>query len=156
MDTKIGSQREITRPGARNLYFIATESKLSGMRLIFSQILRFAAVVGAVLALAGCNRMSEVGFDTKMAFGSVSMIDRCSDFMTRAFPRSSIDVVGSHIDTDSQNALVTVQGVRGDVPETSTGYAHNVAVECHFESGILTGFRWIAGPLRPATTSPAR
>jgi hypothetical protein len=126
------------------------------MRLIFSQIPRFAAVAGTVLALAGCNGMSEIGFDTKMKLGSVSMVDRCTDFMTRAFPHSSIDVVGSHVDTDSQNALVTVQGVRGDVPETSTGYAHNVAVECHFESGILTGFRWIAGPLRPATTSPAR
>jgi len=126
------------------------------MHLIFSQIPRFTAVAGTVLALAGCSRMSEVGFDAKMALGSVSMVDRCSDFMTRAFPHGSIDVVGSHIDTDSQNALVTVQGVRGDVPETSTGYAHNVAVECHFESGILTSFRWITGPLRPATTSPAR
>ena len=126
------------------------------MRLIFSQIPRFVAVAGTVLALAGCNGMSEIGFDTKMTLGSVSMVDRCTDFMTRAFPHSSIDVVGSHVDTDSQNALVTVQGVRGDVPETSTGYAHNVAVECHFESGILTSFRWITGPLRPATTSPAR
>jgi hypothetical protein len=109
----------------------------------------------ALLALAGCNGMSEVGFDTKMALGSVSMVDRCSDFMMRAFPRSSIDVVNSHVDTDSQNALVTVQGKRGDVPANATAYTQNVAVECHFESGILTSFRWIAGPLRPATTAPS-
>jgi hypothetical protein len=124
------------------------------MRLIFSQILRFAAAVGVAMALTGCNGMSEVGFDTKMSLGSVSMVDRCTDFMSRAFPHSFIDVVGSHVDTDSQNALVTVQGQRGDVSATSN-YAHDVAVECHFESGILTSFRWLTGPLRPATTGQA-
>jgi hypothetical protein len=135
------------------------------MRLIFSQIPTFAAAIAALLALAGCNGMSEVGFDTKMTLGSVSMVDRCSDFMSRAFPHSFIDVMNSHIDTDSQNALVTVQGVRGDVPESSAVASRNVAVECHFESGVLTSFRWIAGPFRsappppsapgPAATSPA-
>ncbi len=131
------------------------------MRLIFSKIPRFAVATGVLLALAGCNGMSEVGFDTKMTLGSVSMVDRCSDFMNRAFPNSFIDVVNSHVDTDSQNALVTVQGVRGDVPENSSVATRSVAVECHFENGVLTTFRWIAGPFRselpnPATPSPAK
>jgi hypothetical protein len=76
--------------------------------------------------------------------------------MTRAFPHSFIDVVGSHVDADSQNALVTVQGVRGDVPANSAAFTRNVAVECHFESGILTSFRWISGPLHPAATGQTR
>ena len=131
------------------------------MRLIFIKILKPATAFTALFALAGCNGMSEVGFDTKMTLGSVSMVDRCSDFMSRAFPHSFIDVVNSHVDTDSKDALVTVQGVRGDVPESSAVATRNVAVECHFESGVLTSFRWIAGPFRSAappaaTPSPAK
>jgi hypothetical protein len=125
------------------------------MRLIFRQIRRFSTAAAALTALGGCNGMSEVGFDTKMTLGSVGMVDRCSDFMGRAFPHSFIDVVNSHVDTDSQNALVTVQGMRGDVPESSAVATRNVAVECHFESGVLTSFRWIAGPFRSAPLSPA-
>ena len=125
------------------------------MRLIFSQIPGFAVATGVLLALAGCSRMSEVGFDAKLSLGSVGMVDRCSDFMNRAYPNGDIDVVNGHVDADMQNALVTVQGVRKSIPESST-YARNVAVECHFESGILTSFRWIAGPIRPGAPGAAR
>ena len=121
------------------------------MALIFCQILRLAAVFGLALALAGCG---EVGVDTRMALGSVSMVDRCSDFMSRAFPNGDIDVVNSHIATDTQGALVTVQGVRDSVPENSS-YARNVAVECHYQNGVLTDFRWIAGPIRGAAIGQA-
>jgi hypothetical protein len=121
------------------------------MRLIFSQIPGFAAAAGVALTLAGCG---EVGFDTKMALGSVSMVDRCGDFMNRAFPNGDIDVIGSHIATDTQGALVTVQGLRKDVAENSP-YARSVAVECHYQNGVLTGFRWIAGPIRAATIGQA-
>lgn len=124
------------------------------MPLIFSQIPRFAAAAGVALALTGCSRMSEAGFDAKLKLGSVSMIDRCSDFMSRAFPNGDIDVVGSHIATDPDGALVTVQGVRNSVPENSSS-ARNVAVECHYQNGILTGFRWIAGPIQGATIGQA-
>jgi hypothetical protein len=124
------------------------------MRLISRQIPGFVTAAAAVLALAGCSRMSEVGFDTKMALGSVSMVDRCSDFMSRAFPNADIDIVGSHVDTAMQSASVTVQGVRKSVLEDSSN-ARNVAVECHFEGGVLTGFRWTAGPIRAATNGQA-
>ena len=123
------------------------------MRLIFRQIPRFVAAAGVLLALAGCSRMSEVGFDTKMALGSVSMVDRCSDFMSRAFPNGDIDIVGSHVASDSESALITVQGVRDGVPESSP--EHSVAVECHYQNGVLTSFRWIAGPIRGATIGQA-
>jgi len=124
------------------------------MRLIFSQILRFAAAAGAVLAVAACSRMSEVGFDTKMSLGTVSMVDRCSDFMNRAFPSGDIKIASNHIDTTMQNTLVTVEGVRNGVPENAP-YARSVAVECRYEGGVLTSFRWIAGPMRAATTGQA-
>ena len=124
------------------------------MSLIFRQIITFAAAAGGLVAVASCSRMSEVGFDTQMALGSVSTIDRCSDFMRRAFPNSDIVVAGSHTDTSMERVVVTVQGTRNSVPENSP-YARSVAVECRFEGGVLTGFRWIAGPIRAATTGPA-
>ena len=125
------------------------------MSLIFRQILGFAAAAGALVVVAGCSRMNEARFDTQMTLGSVSMVDRCSDFMRRAFPNGDIDVVSSHIDTTMESTLTTIQGVRNGVPANSP-YARSVAVECHFEGGVLTGFRWIAGPIRAATTGLAR
>jgi hypothetical protein len=124
------------------------------MRLIFSQIRGFAVLVGTVLAVSGCSRMTELGFDTKLGFGSVSLVDRCTDFMHRAYPETPIEISGSHVNTDAENAAVTIEGVRSDVPQNSA-YARNVAVECRFASGVLTGFRWVAGPVRPATTGQA-
>jgi hypothetical protein len=124
------------------------------MRLIFRQILRSAVLAAGLFALAACSRMGEVGFDTKMALGSVSMVDRCSDFMSRAFPNGDIDVVGSHVAADAQSTLVTVQGVRSGISEKAPG-ARSVAVECHYQNGVLTSFRWIAGPIRPATIGQA-
>jgi hypothetical protein len=74
--------------------------------------------------------------------------------MSRAFPNADIDVVGSHVDTGMQSALVTVQGMRSGVSDNPS-YTRNVAVECRFEDGVLTGFRWTAGPIRAATTGQA-
>lgn len=124
------------------------------MRLIFRYISGFMTAIVTVLALAGCSRMSEASFDTKMKLGSVSMVERCSDFMSRAFPNGDIKVVNNHVDTTMDSALVTVQGVRDSVPENSP-YARSVAVECHFESGVLISFRWIAGPIRAAAPGQA-
>jgi len=119
--------------------------------MVFNRFRRFAVLAGTVLALAGCSGMSELGFDTKMAVGSVSLVDRCSDFMHLAYPESSIAVSGSHVAAGTENATITVEGVRSDVPANSA-YARDVAVECRFEGGILTGFRWTAGPVRPASS----
>ena len=103
----------------------------------------------ALLALAGCSGgLSELGFDTKMAVGSVSLLDRCSDFMHRAYPQEGITVSDTHVATNPEDTVVAIAGVRSGVAANST-YARNVGVECRFEGGILTGFRWTAGPLRP-------
>jgi hypothetical protein len=122
--------------------------------MICPKFLPIAAVAGGLLTLVGCSRMSTLGFDTKEALGSVSLVDRCSDFMHRAFPDSTIDVADSHIATDTANATVAVQGLRTDVPANST-YARKIAVECRFEAGVLTGFRWTAGPILAASPGSA-
>jgi|GEM_PF-1079351 len=122
------------------------------MLLISRSFRRLPAVVCTLLALAGCSGgLSEIGFDTKMAVGSVSLIDRCSDFMHRAYPQEGITISGTHLTTDLPNATVTVNAIRSGVPANSA-YARDIAVECRFENGILTGFRWTAGPVRSATT----
>lgn len=154
MDSKIGSQREITSPPLRNLCFVARAVTLRGMPLILSRFRRFLPLIAAIV-LAGCSGgLSELGFDTKMAVGSVSLVDRCSDFMHRAYPQESITVSGTHVAADAQNMTVTVNGIRSGVLANSA-YARDVAVECRFDSGILTDFKWTAGPIRPATTGQA-
>jgi hypothetical protein len=126
------------------------------MPLILSRFDRFLPAVGALLALAGCSGgLSQLGFDAKSAVGSVSYIDRCSDFMHRAYPDEGITITATHMTTDAQAETVTVDGNRSGVPATSA-YAREVAVECRFQTGILTGFRWTAGPLRPTATAPAQ
>ena len=125
------------------------------MGLNLRDFFRFVTIGGAILVLAGCARMSEVGFDTRMALGTVSMADRCSDFMKRAFPGGDINIVGSHVDADMDHTLITVQGVRKDLPAGSSD-ARNVAVECHFGNGVLTDFRWIAGPIAREARAQAR
>jgi hypothetical protein len=119
--------------------------------MIFPKIVPIAVLASGIVTLAGCSRLTTLGFDTKEALGSVSLVDRCSDFMHRAFPDSAIEVAGSHVDTNAAaaNATVTVQGIRDGVLANST-YARDIAVECRFEAGILTGFRWTAGPIRAA------
>lgn len=117
------------------------------MALKFLQIQRFAPLLGGLVALAGCSRMNALAFDTRLAVGSVGLVDRCSDFMHRAYPGTPIAVVGSHVATGIESATITIEAVRSDVPANSN-YARNVAVECRFEGGILTGFRWTKGPVR--------
>ena len=126
------------------------------MPLILSRFYRFLPAAGAVLALAGCSGgLSQLGFDAKAAVGSVSFIDRCSDFMHRAYPDEGITITATHMTTDAQSATVTVNGTRSGVPATSA-YVRDVAVECRFQTGILIGFRWTAGPLRSTATAPAQ
>jgi hypothetical protein len=76
----------------------------SRIRLIFRKFIGFAVAASALGPVARRGRMSEVGFATKMALGSVGMVDRCSDFMRRAFPNGDIEAVGSHIDRAKESA----------------------------------------------------
>lgn len=116
---------------------------------------RLAALALPLLALAACERMSSLGFDTQSAFGSVSLADRCTDLMHRAYPNAELDVTNSHVSVEGNAATVLVAATRNGVSAKS-GYAREIGVECRFESNILTGFRWTAGPIRPTGVGQAR
>ncbi len=105
-----------------------------------------AVVLGTAL-LAGCERMSTLGFDAQGAFGSVSYTDRCADIMRRAFPENGVDMGTPLVSQDGTTIVTQVSGIRKSVPANSP-YARRIGVECRFDGGILTGFRWIEGPLR--------
>ena len=92
--------------------------------------------------------MSDLGFDAQSAFGSVSLGGRCSDFMHRAFPNNPIDVTKTQVQAHLDSTTVEIAAIRRDVTEGGP-YAREVGVECRFENGILTGFRWTKGPVRP-------
>jgi len=92
--------------------------------------------------------MSDLGFDAQSTFGSVSLVDRCGDFLHRAFPDSPIKIGDSHVETAMDHTTVNVEATRTGVP-AGGAYARDVAVECRFENGVLTGFRWTKGPIRP-------
>lgn len=113
---------------------------------------RFMAALCLMTVLAGCG---EIGFDIQNAIGSVSLPDRCVDFMHRAFPGSDIAVTSRQVAVTMDTATVNVAGIRRDVP-TNTPYARNIGVDCRFTNGVLTSFRWTAGPLLRSTTGTAR
>ena len=82
-----------------------------------------------------------------------SLSDRCGEMMQAAFPGGKIKVTKAAVAADPAGASVTsmiatVGGQRSNVAEGDV-VARDVAVECHFEDNILTGFRWTAGPLQP-------
>jgi len=101
-----------------------------------------SAALCCLVAACGLSRMREESF-----------ADRCAHVMKEAFPGGSdIDVTSADSAIDKSAASITamvarVEGVRKDVPEG--GFVlREVAVECRFENGVLTGFRWTKGPLR--------
>lgn len=91
--------------------------------------------------------MAGVGYDAQSKFGSVSLGDRCVDFMRRAFPDTRIDVTSRQVNVDGNAATTLVRGERSGVPAGGP-YARDVGVECRFDNGVLTGFRWTSGPIR--------
>ena len=94
-------------------------------------------VFGSLCCLdAGCSLVPSGG-----------MADRCADLMQRAYPGADIDVTKREAAATSITTIVAkVEGVRSDTPPGGLAPRH-LAVECRFDSDILTGFRWTAGPL---------
>ena len=109
----------------------------------------------SVLALSSCERMSNLGFDSQSAFGSVSLTDRCIDLMHRAYPNAELDVTNQHVNVEGNAATVLIAATRNGVPAKSP-YARAIGVECRFESNILTSFRWTAGPVRSTGVGQAQ
>lgn len=74
------------------------------------------------------------------------MAERCANFMTRAYPDAAIDITKREAVAESLTTIAAkVEGVRTDLPPHAP-LPRFVAVECRFENGVLTGFRWTKGP----------
>jgi len=114
----------------------------------------FCALSAGAFLLCGCQRVSTLGFDTQSAFGSVSLTERCIDLLHRAYPNAEFDVKDRGVKVEGNAATITIAAARKGVPANGP-YARGVAVECRFESGILTSFRWTAGPIRPTGVGEA-
>jgi hypothetical protein len=105
---------------------------------------KMALGIALALGIAGCG----LSVDSVRLDKSAS--DRCADFMRQAFPDSEIEVTHATSGRDPDNAASTgavasVEGFRKNIAPGAK--ARDVAVECKFTSGILTGFRWTKGPL---------
>jgi hypothetical protein len=132
---------------SRNCVFSKAGAQLFGMAHIFRSFLTFLRPILVASLVTGCHWMAGVGFDAQSALGSVSLGDRCVDFMRRALPDTRVEITSRQVSAESNNVTVVVGGERSGVPATGP-YARNIGVECRFENGVLTGFRWTSGPVR--------
>jgi hypothetical protein len=82
------------------------------------------------------------------------MAERCADIMKLADPGADIDITKSEAAATSLTTILAhVEGMRADTPPRLPA-PRKLAVECRFDDGILTGFRWTAGPTPGATPAP--
>ena len=105
--------------------------------------MRRCASVVSILALAclvaGCGPAARL-------LPQGGMAERCADFMTKAYPGAAIEITKSEAAAESLTTIAAkVEGVRTDLPPNGP-VPRFVAVECRFENGVLTGFRWTKGP----------
>ena len=95
----------------------------------------------AALALAGCG----------LRLREASPLDRCAELMQQAFPGGDIKPTKKELAEETTPSIATVVArVEGERRNVAAGGVplRDVAAECRFENGILTGFRWTKGPLR--------
>ena len=100
-----------------------------------------AVVWLTAVVLAGCG----------VRLRDESLLDRCGDLMQEAFPGGDIKLTKKEVANETTSSIaaivVAVEGERRNVPAGGEPL-RDVAAECRFENGILTGFRWTKGPLR--------
>jgi hypothetical protein len=101
---------------------------------------RFAPTASALLFLVVGGSLT--GCDIREA----GLAERCADVMRQAFPGGGIEIRSMEAQAVMSSGIARVDGVREKVAPDG-GVLRDVAVECRFEDGVLTGFRWIAGPL---------
>jgi hypothetical protein len=99
------------------------------------------AIALALSALASCG----------VRLRDASLLDRCGILLQEAFPGGDIKVTKQEAMTPPADSIaaiaVAVRGIRRNVAPGSIPL-REVAAECRFDQGILTGFRWTQGPLR--------
>jgi hypothetical protein len=99
--------------------------------------------IAAGLVLAGCDWSREV--KAKINPDSIGLADRCADILRRAMPFVDIDIAKlSSKSVGISRILAEVDGTRQDMAKDAAG-ERDLAVECQFDSAILTGFRWLKG-----------
>jgi hypothetical protein len=97
------------------------------------------SVLALACCLAGCGPAARF-------LPQGGMAERCANFMTRAYPDAAIDITRSEAAAESLTTIAAkIEGVRTDLPPHAP-LPRFIAVECRFENGVLTGFRWTKGP----------
>ncbi|HEV2546824.1 MAG TPA: hypothetical protein VGU20_05775 [Stellaceae bacterium] len=99
------------------------------------------AIAGCGLALAGCG----------LRLREATPLDRCAELMQQAFPGGDIKPTKKEVVEETAPSIATVVArIEGERRNVAAGGVprRDVAAECRFENGILTGFRWTKGPLR--------
>jgi hypothetical protein len=102
--------------------------------------MKITLVVALACCLAGCAKVGRLAPQSGMA-------DRCAQFMNKAYPGAELDTTKSEAVATSLTTIVAkVEAVRTDLPSHAP-LPHRVAVECRFDNGALTSFRWTKGPM---------
>lgn len=74
------------------------------------------------------------------------MAERCAEIMKEAYPGADIDFTKREAAATSLTTIIAhVEGNRTNLPPDAK-LARRLAVECRFDNGVLTGFRWTVGP----------
>jgi hypothetical protein len=106
---------------------------------------RSAAILAAILAVVAAGLLTGCGLSRRIAPDTVSLADRCSEIMKAAMPFADIDIGNrSSQSTDIRTIVVHVEGTRTDKAGNDQ-VGHDLAAECTFEDGVLTGFHWTKG-----------
>ncbi|HXY99338.1 MAG TPA: hypothetical protein VEI03_05025 [Stellaceae bacterium] len=100
-----------------------------------------------LLAPAACDSLK----DTLKKVREESPTERCGELMQYAFPGGDIEVTKTSVlPVETESIATVVAAAEGTRKNLAPGGVplREVAVECRFDDGILTGFRWTKGPLR--------
>jgi hypothetical protein len=99
--------------------------------------------------LGGCSQQA-TQFGGRVAPDTLGLGDRCAEFMQKAMPFAEIDIGDrSSSSPDIRTIIAKAAGTRTDLPQGSP-VDRDLAVECTFTDGVLTGFRWTKGGPRPS------
>jgi len=104
-----------------------------------------AIIVLVAGLLGGCSQQQLTQLGGRVVPSTLSLGDRCAQFMQRAMWFAAIDIGDrSSSSPDIRTIIATAQGTRTDLPEGSPG-TRDLAVECTFTDNVLTAFRWTKG-----------
>jgi hypothetical protein len=101
----------------------------------------------ACLFVAGCSDLNNAYSDMAYKVADISLIDRCTHFAEQAYPQLRLTEAKTQSSSNINTTTTRIEGVNENGSSTGS-LARDIAVECRFENGILTDFRWTAGPFR--------